>query len=82
MLSFPSGCLAFVKNVHYATNKTALKHLLSQAFAADEPEDGTSRARRLEIDYIDYQKNMDTVRTRDIYIPLCGRSDNELRLSD
>jgi hypothetical protein len=57
--TFPIGRLMFVKNIHPQTNKTTIKELLSRALAdpmsADLVQDGSG------VDYVDYQKNMDTV---------------------
>lgn len=57
--TFPLGCLIFVKNIHPQTNKTTIKELLSRTFAShtslDIVQDGGG------VDYVDYQKNMDTV---------------------
>lgn len=50
---YPSGCLAFVKNVHLETNKTTLKTLFLRAF----PDASSAGA----IDYVDYNKGMDSV---------------------
>ncbi len=44
---FPPDCLIFVKHVHSQTNKTTLRSLFSQAGS--------------EIDYVDFNKGMDTV---------------------
>ena len=59
MPTFPPGCLTFVKNLHPQTNKTTIKGLLERAFTGDASaeaiRDGSG------IDYVDYQKNMDTV---------------------
>ncbi|THH05202.1 hypothetical protein EW145_g4966 [Phellinidium pouzarii] len=48
-LSFPSGCLVFIKNVHPETNKTTLRTLFTSAL------DGMADA----IDYVDYNKGLD-----------------------
>lgn len=49
-----------MKNVHPQTNKTTLKGLLSSAFVDDDLVVGTAKGK--EVDYVDYQKNMETVR--------------------
>lgn len=57
--TFPVGCLMFLKNIHPQTNKTTIKELLSRALADHAGtgvlQDGSG------VDYVDYQKNMDTV---------------------
>lgn len=50
---YPLNCLVFVRNVNPETNKTTLKSLFAQAF-----QDGSS------LDYVDFNKGMDTVRVR------------------
>ncbi|PCH40760.1 hypothetical protein WOLCODRAFT_71275 [Wolfiporia cocos MD-104 SS10] len=54
-LSYPQGCLVFVRNVHPETNKTTLRTLFSQAFA-----DASARVSKDGLDYVDFNKGMDT----------------------
>lgn len=56
---YPLGSLVFVKNVHTQTNKTTLKQLLSSAFSETVAAEGVTKGK--EVDYVDYQKNMDAV---------------------
>ena len=58
---YPYGCLIFVRNVHPETNKTTLKTLFGRAISDVQKSGG--------IDYIDFNKGMDTVRLS--LIPLC-----------
>lgn len=51
--SYPPNCLVFVRHVHSQTNKTTLRTLFSQV--AGIPAD--------TIDYVDYTKGMDSVRS-------------------
>lgn len=53
---YPPNCLVFVRHVHPGTNKTTLRKLLSQAFSGDDPEASVEG-----IDYVDFNKSMDTV---------------------
>ena len=55
--SYPPGCLAYIRNVHTETNKTTLRKLFSRAFV-DSDTSATSDG----IDYVDFNKGMDTVR--------------------
>lgn len=53
---YPPNCLVFVRNVNSETNKTALRALFSAALlegGEDLPPDG--------IDYVDFNKGLDTV---------------------
>lgn len=50
---YPFNCLVFVRNIHPETNKTTLKSLFAQAFQD-----------RSGLDYVDFNKGMDTVRVR------------------
>lgn len=52
---FPPGCLIYARHVHAQTNKTALRALFATALGADAASGG--------IDYVDYTKGMDSVRT-------------------
>lgn len=54
---YPSGCLVHVRHIHPETNKTTLRKLLGRAFS----QDGTQAANG--IDYVDFNKGMDTVST-------------------
>ena len=49
--SYPPNCLVFVKNVHPETNKTTLRTLFSKPFGGSTEE----------IDYVDYNKGLDSV---------------------
>ena len=49
---YPTGCLVFIRHVHPETNKTTLRKLFSHALEAAD-----------SIDYVDFNKGMDTVRT-------------------
>lgn len=49
---FPAGCILFVRDVHYATNKTTLKKLFSRPW----------QSKTNNLAYVDYAKNMDGVR--------------------
>ncbi|KAK7676140.1 hypothetical protein QCA50_014923 [Cerrena zonata] len=53
---YPYNCLVFVRNIHPETNKTTLRTLFSSAFASPQtvlpPRDG--------LDYVDFNKGMDT----------------------
>ena len=53
---YPPGCLVFVRHVHPETNKTTLRKLFSRAFETRNAP-GTDDA----IDYVDFNKGMDTV---------------------
>ena len=53
---YPPDCLVFVRNLHPDTNKTTLKVLFSQAFPSGDREKGL-------IDYVDFTKGLDTVRS-------------------
>jgi len=59
-----------VKNIHPQTNKTTIKELLSRTFAShtslDIVQDGGG------VDYVDYQKNMDTCHVRLAHPSLSG----------
>ena len=57
--TFPLGCLIFVKNIHPQTNKTTIKELLSRTFSSHTSQDIVQDGGG--VDYVDYQKNMDTV---------------------
>ena len=50
---YPLNCLVFVRNVHSETNKTTLRKLFSLAFDAATSEG---------LDYVDFNKGMDSVR--------------------
>lgn len=52
---FPLNCLAFVRNIHAETNKTALRKLFNAAL-------DTASAKPNGLDYVDYVKGADTVR--------------------
>ncbi len=51
---FPYNCLVFVRHVHHETNKTTLRSLFTKTLKALEEKDNT-------LDYIDYNKGMDSV---------------------
>lgn len=53
---YPYGCLVFVRNIHPATNKTTLRALFSSVFEDKEDKDA-----REAIDYVDFNKGMDSV---------------------
>lgn len=61
-LGYPPDCLIFVKNLHLGTNKTTLKSLFGRAFT-DEGGSSTFSTSGGEIDYVDYQKGMESVST-------------------
>ncbi|KAF9498896.1 hypothetical protein BDN71DRAFT_1384863 [Pleurotus eryngii] len=52
---YPYGCLVFVRNIHPATNKTTLRALFSSVF-----EDKEDKDTREAIDYVDFNKGMDS----------------------
>jgi hypothetical protein len=52
---YPSGCLVFVRHVHPGTNKTTLRSLFKRAWKGDGASEDC-------VDYIDYSKNMDSVK--------------------
>ncbi|KAG9218583.1 hypothetical protein PLEOSDRAFT_1103792 [Pleurotus ostreatus PC15] len=52
---YPYGCLVFVRNIHPATNKTTLRALFSSVFEDKEDKDA-----REAIDYVDFNKGMDS----------------------
>lgn len=58
---YPYGCLVFVRNINSETNKTTLRSLFNRLCSMSDcltrPDDGGS------IDYVDYNKGMDTVCT-------------------
>lgn len=54
---YPPGCLAYVRNVHPETNKTTLRKLFAQAFQDSGPPGPSGDG----IDYVDFNKGMDTV---------------------
>lgn len=54
---YPYGCLAFVRSIHNETNKTTLRTLFSKLLQSIGGGDDA-------IDYVDYNKGMDSVRTR------------------
>ncbi|KAF9443826.1 hypothetical protein P691DRAFT_737329 [Macrolepiota fuliginosa MF-IS2] len=56
--SFPPGCLVFVKHVHPETTKTTLRCLFSQAFHTGEKQTPVKNVEGL--DYVDFNKGMDT----------------------
>lgn len=53
---YPSGCLVFVRHVHPGTNKTTLRSLFKRAWKGDGASEDC-------VDYIDYSKNMDSVKS-------------------
>jgi hypothetical protein len=57
---FPRGCLLFVKNIDPGTNKTTLRKLFARALYSSQPDSNTGQSED-RIDYIDYQKGLDTV---------------------
>ncbi|OCH89986.1 hypothetical protein OBBRIDRAFT_631030 [Obba rivulosa] len=54
---YPPGCLVFVRNVHPETNKTTLRTLFSQAYVLDSV---SLEAGADALDYVDFNKGMDT----------------------
>ena len=56
---YPLNCLVFMRNVHPETNKTTLRKLFSVAFDAATAEG---------LDYIDFNKGMDSVRSPCYYL--------------
>ncbi|KAG8932087.1 hypothetical protein FRC01_000272 [Tulasnella sp. 417] len=54
---YPQGCLVFVRNIHPGTKKTTLKKVLSLPFTKKR-HDGS------EIDYIDWEKGLDSCYVR------------------
>ncbi|KAJ7766631.1 hypothetical protein B0H16DRAFT_1242813, partial [Mycena metata] len=48
-MSYPQGCLVFVRNIHPETNKTTLRNFFAQAVDAVEA-----------IDYVDFNKGIDS----------------------
>ncbi|KAF8318107.1 hypothetical protein DL93DRAFT_429236 [Clavulina sp. PMI_390] len=60
--AYPLGRLIFVKNVHPETSKTTLKQFLGKALVGFEGAPGVVKGK--EIDYVDYQKNMDSCHIR------------------
>jgi len=59
---YPFNCLVFVRNVHPGTNKTTLKSLFAQAFQDQDPNGGGHAHTPAGLDYVDFNKGMDTVR--------------------
>ena len=62
-VSYPPGCLLFVKNLHPQTNKTTLKALFGNVLKAamkggDVPMNAGGSA---EVDYVDWSKGMSSV---------------------
>ena len=55
---YPHGCLIFAKNIHTETNKTTLRRLFSSAIGASQDV----------LDYVDFNKGMDSVRTKDYFV--------------
>ncbi|OJA18089.1 hypothetical protein AZE42_04161 [Rhizopogon vesiculosus] len=51
--SYPFGCLVFSRNLHPETNKTTLRALFTTAFKSSPLDTGS-------LDYIDFNKGMDT----------------------
>lgn len=62
--SYPFDCLVFVRNVHPDANKTTLKTLFGQAFqdAPPLPQPRPQLGGAAGLDYVDFNKGMDTVR--------------------
>lgn len=58
---YPPGCLLYVRNVHPETNKTTLRKLFAHAFEEQVAAGATSDG----IDYVDFNKGMDTVSRTD-----------------
>ncbi|KAH0840207.1 hypothetical protein J3R83DRAFT_1208 [Lanmaoa asiatica] len=54
---YPFNCLVFVRNVHPETNKTTLKSLFCQAFQDGSGQGDTATG---VVDYVDFNKGMDT----------------------
>ncbi|KAJ7029395.1 hypothetical protein C8F04DRAFT_43069 [Mycena alexandri] len=48
-MSYPQGCLVFVRNIHPETNKTTLRNFFAKAVEAKDA-----------IDYVDFNKGMDS----------------------
>ena len=59
---YPFDCVVFVRNVHPGTNKTTLKSLFAQAFRDQDGSRQTDTLTTAGVDYIDFNKGMDTVR--------------------
>lgn len=59
---YPFDCLVFVRNVHPDTNKTMLKSLFAQAFQDQDGVGPHGHAPTAGLDYVDFNKGMDTVR--------------------
>ncbi|KXN81845.1 hypothetical protein AN958_03614 [Leucoagaricus sp. SymC.cos] len=55
---YPPNCLVFVKHVHPQTTKTSLRNLFSQAFRS--PHTPPSPENPAGLDYVDFNKGMDT----------------------
>ena len=53
--SYPFGCLVFARNLHSETNKTTLRALFTAAFKSSPLDTGG-------LDYIDFNKGMDSVK--------------------
>lgn len=51
---YPRGCLVFARNIHAETNKTTLRKLFSSAIGSSQDV----------LDYVDFNKGMDSVRPR------------------
>lgn len=54
---YPNRCLVHARHVHPETNKTTLRKLFSKAFL----QEGTQQNEAVGIDYVDFNKGMDTV---------------------
>ncbi|KAF5324654.1 hypothetical protein D9611_004386 [Ephemerocybe angulata] len=63
---YPYGCLVFIKNIHYETNKTTLKTLFGKALSGE-----SERLKGGGIDYVDFNKGMDTCYLR-LSTPECA----------
>ena len=61
---YPFDCLVFVRNVHPGTNKTTLKSLFAQAFRDQDGSRQTDTLTTAGVDYVDFNKGMDTVRVQ------------------
>ena len=56
---FPRNRVVFAKNIHPETNKTALRKLFGVAFNNDQMDNSDGDP----LEYVDYQKGLDTVRS-------------------
>lgn len=69
---YPPNCLVFVKHVHPETTKTTLRQFFSQAFCqeVEQPQGNIVEG----LDYVDFNKGMDTVCPKLLCLSLKDRS--------